>query len=74
MANRALLHRSKLESFMQWMIEHEWVAMLTKGEYEAARLRKNNRWFILYDRDRGDHFTLRDIDQNIVRTFQKEAL
>jgi hypothetical protein len=59
---------------MQWMIEHEWVAMLTKGEYEAARLRKNNRWFILYDRDRGDHFTLRDIDQNIVRTFQKEAL
>lgn len=69
MATRCLLHRLKLDDFKKWAIEYGWSAYKTKGEYEALRMKKENKWLIIYDRDRGDHFSVRDEDSSIIKKF-----
>lgn len=69
MATRALLHRLDKSLFLNWLEHQGWVITAPKGAYEAIRARRNGEWLIVYDRDRGDHFSVRDQDYRVVRSF-----
>jgi hypothetical protein len=61
MRSRALLHRSKLESFVQFVGAHGWVQEPKVGDYEVFRAWRmdgsKKKWAIVYDRHNGDHLT-----------------
>jgi len=69
MAVRSLLHRSDLNDFAEWAVKNGFTEHPPKGVYEALRIKKMNRWIIIYDRHRGDHFTVMDKDHNIIRAY-----
>jgi hypothetical protein len=69
MASRALLHRSDIEDFSDWTKANGFTVHEPKGDFEALRIRKNKQWVIVYDRIRGDHFTVRDQDYPLVRAY-----
>lgn len=73
MAERRLLHKTKLEDFKNWLCSDGWTIEDTKGYYEVLRARKGKRLFILYKRlDRGDHYSVMEKDVGVVRAFIRD--
>jgi hypothetical protein len=63
MRSRALLHKSKLSEFNEWVISRGWKLYPPKGDYEVlvAKRKKpdgTTECAKVYDRNRGDHFTV----------------
>jgi len=72
MAQRNLLHRSKLEDFKKYLVKNGWVLQDTKGTYEVLRavnLDVQKRPLIIYDGKSKEHFSIDDRDFAIVRDF-----
>jgi len=76
MANRALLHRSKIEDFKNWLQEDGWQIESTKGIYEVVRATKEGRRpLIVYTRDDNkgkEHMTVQSRDEGIVRAYIRD--
>lgn len=74
MANRCLLHQSKLDSFADWLLAEGWEIRDPKGFYEVLRAKKNKKWLIVYRKlDKDVHYSVRDEDAPMVRRFIREA-
>lgn len=75
MANRSLLHRSKVEDFKSWLQEDGWQIEKTKGIYEIVRARKGDRKpLIVYTRDNkgSEHITVQSRDEAVVRAYIRD--
>ena len=75
MANRALLHRSKIEDFKSWLQEDGWQIEHTKGIYEVVRATKEGRKpLIVYTRDNNgkEHITVQSRDEGVVRAYIRD--
>lgn len=57
MFKRALLHKSKLEAFKSWLIENQIQYRAGKGDYQVLQVEVKNRFYPIYDRHQGSHFT-----------------
>jgi predicted RNA binding protein YcfA (HicA-like mRNA interferase family) len=75
MADRHLLHISKLKEFEKWLLENGWEIVPLKGFYERLRAVKPSRKtpLIVYKKDEAtEHLTVKDTDIKIIRSFIKE--
>lgn len=75
MANRSLLHRSKIEDFEAWLREDGWQIEKTKGIYEVVRATKPNRKpLIAYTRDNkgSEHISVQERDESVVRAYIRD--
>ncbi len=75
MANRSLLHRSKIEDFKSWLQEDGWQIEQPKGIYEVVRATKGTRKpLIVYTRDNKgkEHLTVQDRDLPVVRAYIRD--
>lgn len=75
MANRSLLHRSKIEDFKAWLREDGWQIEKTKGIYEVVRATKPNRKpLIAYTRDNkgSEHISVQERDESVVRAYIRD--
>jgi hypothetical protein len=75
MANRSLLHRSKIEDFKNWLKEDGWKIEQPKGIYEVVRATKGTRKpLIVYTRDNkgNEHITVQDRDVPVVRAYIRD--
>lgn len=75
MANRCLLHKSKLEDFKKWLVKNNWTIENCKGEYEVLRARSiRNKVLIVYRKLQfKEHYTIVDKDYPIVKNFLDES-
>ena len=77
MADRALLHRSKIEEFKTWLQAGGWTLEDPKGYFEIIRARKPGRSkpLIIFTTDNkgSDHITVPNNDIAVVRAFIKEG-
>jgi len=72
MASRNILHRSKLESFKEYLISKGWVIQDTKGLYEVLRAvnpKVMKRPLIIYDGRSKEHLSVDNRDFGIVRDY-----
>ena len=72
MATRNILHRSKLDSFKDYLKAKGWIIQDTKGMYEVLRAinpEVQKRPLIIYDGKSKEHFSIDDRDFGIVRGF-----
>lgn len=76
MPDRALLHRSKLEDFKEWLVEDGWSIVERAGIYEEVRAFKAGRKhpLIVYTRVDGfsEHLTVRGMDYSVVRAYIRQ--
>lgn len=73
MANRNILHKSKLDDFRTWLINDEWSINQPKGEYEVLRAVKNNKTIIIYTKlNVQEHYTVPENSYPIVKTYLKD--
>ena len=75
MANRKLLHRSKIEDFKSWLQADGWQIEKTKGIYEIVRASKGDRKpLIVYTRDNkgSEHITVQSRDEAVVRAYIRD--
>ena len=73
MAQRDLLHKSKLDDFRSWLFDKGWSIEDTKGDYEVLRAVKDKRTLILYRRaEVKEHYSVQDKDVAIVREYIKD--
>lgn len=75
MANRALLHRSKIEDFKSWLQADGWQIEQPKGIYEVVRATKGTRKpLIVYTRDNkgNEHITVQSRDEGVVRAYIRD--
>jgi len=74
MANRELLHRSKLLEFRDWLRSQGVQMLEPHGEYEVDRWmgRPNRPMPIIFDRRGGDHLTLNAEAERWVRRWLRE--
>lgn len=75
MANRKLLHKSKIEDFKSWLQADGWQIEKTKGIYEIVRARKGDRKpLIVYTRDNkgSEHITVQSRDEAVVRAYIRD--
>ncbi|MDH2524667.1 hypothetical protein [Acinetobacter baumannii] len=57
MSKRALLHKSKLEDFKSWLIANQIQYRDGKGDFQVLQVEVKDRFYPIYDRFQGDHFT-----------------
>lgn len=72
MATRNILHRSKLESFKEYLVSKGWIIQDTKGIYEVLRAvnpEVRKRPLIIYNGKSKEHLSIDDRDFGIVRDF-----
>ena len=75
MANRSLLHISKVEDFKNWLKEDGGQIEQTKGIYEIVRATKGTRKpLIVYTRDNKgkEHITVQNRDVPVVRAYIRD--
>lgn len=74
MANRKLLHKSKLKEFETWLVEKGWSIEPVKGEYEVLRAKKPpNKPLIIFERlDSKEHYTVPNNHNNLVYAYIKD--
>lgn len=59
MAERALLHLTKLDDFAAWCARDGWAKEPNKGVYDALRLRRGKECIVFYSRaDAVEHATI----------------
>lgn len=70
-ANRCLLHKSKLEDFKVWLVKDGWTIEKTKGIYEVLRATKPyKKPLIIFEKDRSkEHYTVQGIYVGLVYQF-----
>ena len=76
MANRYMLHISKLEDFKDWLVKDGWEIEQPKGTYEVLRARKSGRKnpLIVYTKaDAKEHLSLMDRDSGVVGAFLRDC-
>lgn len=69
MFKRALLHKSKLEGFKSWLIENQIQYRAGKGDYQVLQVEVENRFYPIYDRHQGNHFTTQKELMPLVRRY-----
>ncbi|MBI1415554.1 hypothetical protein GU240_19025 [Acinetobacter baumannii] len=57
MSKRALLHKSKLEDFKSWLIANQIQYREGKGDFQVLQVEVKDRFYPIYDRLQGAHFT-----------------
>ncbi len=74
MANRHILHVSKLDDFILWLKQDGWLIQPCKGYYEKLRAKKGKRTLIVYFRfaDILNHYTVQDKDVSIVKAYLRD--
>lgn len=62
MGNKALLHKSKLNEFLEYVAQQGADLLVTKGDFEVARFRMPGEQapHLIFKRLSGDHYTLQD--------------
>ena len=76
MANRHMLHISKLEDFKDWLVKDGWKIEEPKGIYEVLRARNAGRKnpLIVYTKaDAKEHLSLMDRDSGVVGAFLRDC-
>ena len=76
MANRHMLHISKLEDFKAWLAKDGWEMEEPKGDYEVLRARKQSRRnpLIVYRKsDAKEHLSLMDRDAGVLGAFIRDS-
>ena len=74
MAERCILHKSKLNQFREWLFSKGYVIESTKGDYEVLRAKKGKNTVIIYEKLYAkEHLTVQQKDYNLVRQFLKET-
>jgi hypothetical protein len=71
MANRHLLHKSKLEEFKNYLESSGWTIQDTKGVFEVLRARHplKKRPLIIYEGRSSEHLSVDDRDISIIQNF-----
>ena len=78
MAQRCLLHKSKINDFRLYMESKGYIELLPKNEYEILRMRNDDltgpaKTVIIYRTDdMKEHYSVQEKDYNIVVSFVKE--
>lgn len=75
MANRNLLHISKLEGLKEWLTKDGWKIEQPKGEYEVVRARKPGRKdpLIIYRKQKTrEYLSIMDRDNSVVAAFLRD--
>lgn len=75
MANRCLLHKTKLECFKKWLIKDGWIIEDTKDFYEVLRATKpHKKPVLIFQRnDLKEHYTVQSIYVGLVYQFIKDC-
>lgn len=73
MADRALLHRSNIGEFAQWLIDSGWTIESPNETFKVLQARLPGRKFplMVYDRLQGAHYSVLYRDEPVVRAFIK---
>jgi len=76
MANRDLLHKSKLSLFAEWLTKQGWIIQSTKGNYEVLRAKKTGYdTLIIWTRSNAkEHYSVPDKWYALVRQFISEEI
>ena len=75
MANRALLHMSKLKDFESWLEKQGYMILSTsKNPYEVLRAKKSKDTVIIYRKgDSKEHLSIMDKDYALIHKFIMES-
>ena len=75
MANRALLHMSKLKDFESWLEKQGYMILPTsKNPYEVLRAKKSKDTVIIYRKgDSKEHLSIMDKDYALIHKFIMES-
>ena len=74
MAERCLLHQSKLELLKWWLCSKGYEMQETKGCYEVLRAKKGKETVIIFKQsDKKVHFTVQQKDYRLIRQFVTET-
>ena len=75
MANRALLHMSKLKDFESWLEKQGYMILPTsKNPYEVLRAKKDKDTVIIYQKgDSKEHLSIMDKDYALIHKFIMES-
>ena len=75
MANRVLLHMSKLKDFESWLEKQGYMILPTsKNPYEVLRAKKSKDTVIIYRKgDSKEHLSIMDKDYALIRKFIMES-
>ena len=74
MAERCLLHQSKLEKFREWISLKGYEVIPTKSIYEVLRAKKDKDTVIIYKKSYAkEHLTVQQKDYHLVREFIRET-
>ena len=74
MAERCLLHQSKLELLKWWLSANGYEIVPTKGIYEVLRAKKEKETVIVFKQsDKTEHFTVQQKDYRLIRRFINET-
>lgn len=69
-ADRALLHKSKIEAFKVYLALHGIAYRAGKGDYEILQVQLGTQWHKLYARDKmPEHVTVQGALVGVVRAF-----
>lgn len=66
---RGLLHKSKLEDFKTFLINQQFQYRSGKGDYQVLQVEVRGRFYPIYDRHNGDHFTTQKELIPLIRTY-----
>ena len=69
---RGLLHKTKLEEFKSFLIDQQIQYRNGKGDYQVIQVEVKNRFYPIYDRHTGDHFTTQQELIPLIIRFLKE--
>lgn len=74
MANRCLLHKSKLSQFIQWMIDNGIPYRYGKGAYQVLLVKiKDGNFAGIYEKNKmPEHYSIESRLEYIVRDFIKD--
>lgn len=66
---RGLLHKSKLEDFKSFLVDQNIQYRNGKSDYQVLQIEVNGRFYPIYDRYSGDHFTTQRELFPLIRTY-----
>ena len=75
MSTRNLLHKDKLEQFKAFLDHLDVEYREGKGAWEVLQVynHKENRWYVIHTKMRGDHFSVPQPLLKLVKKFQKSG-
>ena len=74
MAERCLLHQSKLDLLKWWLSSRGYEIQATKGMYEVLRAKKGKDTVIIFEKcGAKEHYTVQQKDDKLIRQFIRET-